>query len=101
VLPSDRAALNALLASARRAPGDQPSDAFVRVRHRARGSERIALEVKAVADLDGSGLVYCVLLDARVPARLEGLLPDFLLSTSARAARECAESASHHSVNCF
>jgi signal transduction histidine kinase len=82
VLPSDRAALSALLAGARGAPGDRPTDAFVRVRHDARGGTRTALEVKACADVDGRGLVYCVLLDARVPARLEGLLPDFLLSTS-------------------
>ncbi len=83
----DRAPLAALLAEARRefasapAPAPAPADAFVRVRHAARDGAFAPVEVKACAD---GAFVYCVLLDARMPARLEGLLPDFLLSTSAR-----------------
>jgi hypothetical protein len=87
VFADDRAPLAALLAEARRAfasapaPAPAPADAFVRVRHTARDGAFAPVEVKACAD---DAFVYCVLLDARMPARLEGLLPDFLLSTSAR-----------------
>jgi hypothetical protein len=88
VLPDDRAALDALLAGASCAAAAESesqagsclsSDAFVRVRHAARGGTHEPVEVKACGD---GTFVYCTLLDARVPARLEGLLPDFLLSTS-------------------
>jgi hypothetical protein len=42
------------------------------------------VEIKACGD---GTYVFCVLLDARMPARLEGLLPNFLLSTSASRPR--------------
>jgi hypothetical protein len=44
------------------------------------------LRVRLKACGDGT-YVFCVLLDARMPARLEGLLPNFLLSTSASRPR--------------
>ena len=73
----------------------RPSDDFARVRHacgagvaRTGGTEGAAqryipVEVKVCADGE---FAYMVVLDARVPTRLEGLLPDFLLSTSACSA---------------
>ena len=71
---------------------NKPTAAFARVRHacgvgvaRTGGTEgatqrHIPVECKVCADAD---YAYMVVLDARVPTRLEGLLPDFLLYTSA------------------
>ena len=84
VYADDRAPLLALFEAARAAcAASQPCKAYVRVRHACRAMtphEFLPLELKACSD---NQLVYCVALDAHMPARLEGLLPDFLLSTSA------------------
>ncbi len=84
VLPDDRHALATQLGGATADAAATPAvlcpsaDTFVRVRHAARdGSQPV--ELKACAD---GTYVYCTLLDARMPARLEKLLPDFLLTTS-------------------
>lgn len=93
VFSSDRKRLAELLSAAReRASVNKPTDDFARVRHacgvgvaRTGGTEgatqrHIPVECKVCAD---SEYAYMVVLDARVPTRLEGLLPDFLLYTSA------------------
>jgi hypothetical protein len=82
VLADDRPALEALLAEAGRAAVAESCAAsctFVRVRHAARDGSHAPVEIKACGD---GTYLYCTLLDARMPAKLEGLLPDFLLSTS-------------------
>ena len=99
MFPEDRAQLAALLAAPRvRAAASQPTDDFARVRHACGAGvarigdtdgttttqRHIPVEIKACAD---ETFTYLVILDARVPTRLEGLLPAFLLSTSAFAAR--------------
>jgi signal transduction histidine kinase len=47
----------------------------------------IPLELKACSD---GTLTYCVALDAHMPARLENMLPDFLMSTSHDLRTPCA-----------
>ena len=84
VYAPDQPPLRALFEAAREAVAWQrPSEAYVRVRHACRGMtahEFLPVEFKACSD--GQWL-YCVALDAHMPARLEGMLPDYLLSTSA------------------
>ncbi len=112
VFTEDQAALATLLAEARRrAAADVPTDEFVRVRHACgamddaippsggkntmadnsralkadnKKESHMPVEIKACGD---GTYAFCVLLDARMPARLEGLLPNFLLSTSASRPR--------------
>ena len=71
----DRAPLLALLDEARRcAAAGQPSETFVRITHvSGEGARMLPVELKACTD--GGEYVYCVFLDARVPARLESVLP--------------------------
>ena len=102
VFPDDRAKLVALLVTAReRAAANLPTNDFVRVRHAcgadvartgtsdSKAQRYIPVEIKACADVEYAFLVF---LDARVPERLESLLPDFLLSTSAsRGAQQPAQ----------
>ena len=84
VYAPDQPPLRALFEAARDAVAWQrPSEAYVRVRHACRGMtahEFMPVEFKACSD---SQWLYCVALDAHMPARLEGMLPDYLLSTSA------------------
>jgi len=88
VLPADRAALRELLDAARSAADEgRPCESFARLRH-ASGSAEAWQPVELKACTDGEH-VYCVMLDARVPARLESILPQFLLSTSARPHLAC------------
>ena len=71
----DRPALHALLDEARRcAAAGQPSENFVRITHASgEGARMQPVELKACTD--GGEYFYCVFLDARVPARLESVLP--------------------------
>ena len=79
VIHADRVALCALLEEARRAFAQhRRCESFALVRH-ASGCGWQPVEIKACTDGE---LTYCVLLDARVPTRLESALPQFLLSTS-------------------
>ena len=84
VYAPDQPPLRALFEAAREAVAWQrPSEAYVRVRHACRGMtahEFLPVEFKACSD---GPWLYCVALDAHMPARLEGMLPDYLLSTSA------------------
>ncbi len=81
VIPADRVTLCALLEEARRAFAEsRRCESFAPVRHScATGWQPV--ELKACTDGEH---MYCVLLDARIPTRLESPLPQFLLSTSAR-----------------
>ena len=82
MLPADRAALRELLDEARRAAIEaRCCESFVQLRH-ACGDAVDWQPVELKACTDGE-YMYCVLLDARMPARLESVLPHFLLSTSA------------------
>jgi signal transduction histidine kinase len=108
VYVEDRPSLAALLSGARAAAAAAtPSEAYIRVRHSdgkpeggaaegGAGAEEEETEAQAVftpVEMKACGdctYVYVVMLDARMPARLEGLLPDFLLSTSARARQRSA-----------
>ena len=76
----------ALLEEARRAFAEsRRCESFALVRHAcATGWQPV--ELKACTDGE---LLYCVLLDARLPARLESSLPQFLLSTSAPLRMSC------------
>jgi hypothetical protein len=84
VYAPDQPPLRALFEAAREAvTWQRPLEAYVRVRHACRAMtahEFMPVEFKACSD--GQWL-YCVALDAHMPARLEGMLPDYLLSTSA------------------
>jgi hypothetical protein len=84
VARDDRAALNALLDEARRCAAlGQPAETFARVSHLCgEGAFMQPVEVKACTD--GGELIYCVYLDARIPARLESVLPE------ASRHRDCA-----------
>ena len=84
VLPADRAALRNLLDEARRAAAEaRPCETFAQLHHACGHAVAWQLvELKACTDGE---YMYCVLLDARVPARLESVLPQFLLSTCALA----------------
>jgi hypothetical protein len=87
VYPEDRGSIVALLDEARSAAATaRPCEAFAQVRH-ACGAAVAWQPVELKACTDGK-YMYCVVLDARVPARLESVLPQFLLSTSAREALE-------------
>jgi hypothetical protein len=76
VARDDRAALNALLDEARRCAAlGQPAETFARVSHACgEGAPMLPVEVKACTD--GGELIFCVFLDARMPARLESVLPE-------------------------
>ena len=84
VYAPDQPPLRALFEAAREAvTWQRPSEAYVRVRHACRAMtahEFMPVEFKACSDGQWH---YCVTLDAHMPARLEGMLPDYLLSTSA------------------
>ena len=71
----DRPALLALLDEARRcAAAGQPTETYVRIAHVSGDGARMQpVELKACTD--GGDHIYCVFLDARVPARLESVLP--------------------------
>jgi len=90
VYPADCGSIVALLGEARSAAAAaRPCESFAQVCHACGGTvEWQPVELKACTDGE---YTYCVLLDARVPARLESVLPQFLLSTSAPC---CAAAAS-------
>jgi hypothetical protein len=91
VARDDRAALNSLLDEARRCAAlGQPAETFARVSHVCgEGACMQPVEVKACTD--GGELIFCVYLDARMPARLESVLPE------ARRHRDC-DCACHHTA---
>lgn len=82
VHPNDCPAMSALLEAARRAAAAaRPSESFACIAHACgAGAGWLPVEIKACTD---GTYIYLVVLDARVPARLESVLPAFLLSTSA------------------
>jgi hypothetical protein len=71
----NRAALLALLDETRRcAAAGQPTEKYIRISHVSGDGARMQpVELKACTD--GGDHIYCVFLDARIPARLESILP--------------------------
>ncbi len=85
----DRGALNALLDEARRCAAlRRPAETFARVSH-ACGQGALTQPVEVKACTDGGELIFCVFLDARMPARLESVLPQVRPATANAAACCC------------